>query len=212
MFEVLKSLTEGLVSLASSLGYFGVFILMTIESSFIPFPSEIVMIPAGYLVYQGKISFLFAFLAGILGSLAGALINYYLALYLGRRIINKLISKYGKFFFLSQSSLIKSETYFAKHGKITTFAGRLIPVVRQLISLPAGFARMNIFQFSFYTSIGAGIWIFILLMLGYFLGQNQELINQNLKIISLILIFAVGIIVLIYLIINYRKKNKCVNS
>jgi membrane protein DedA with SNARE-associated domain len=203
---MLDSFIQMMVDFASSLGYLGIFILMTIESSFIPFPSEVVLIPAGVLISLGKMSFFKAFIASLLGSLAGAYINYYLALYLGRKTSEFLIKKYGTFMFLSLDSLIKSEKFFYKHGAITTFTGRLIPIIRQLISLPAGFAKMNIFKFSLYTAIGAGIWSIILLLLGFFIGNNMEIIEQNLRIISLAVVLLCIICIIFY--IYYKRNNK----
>ena len=200
--NLFNSIIEFFLSAVDSAGYFGIFILMIVESSFIPFPSEVVLIPAGALVAQGKMSFTLVFIAGILGSLLGAWINYFLAFYLGRKSINKLISKYGKVFFIDGNNLLKSDNYFKKHGEITTFIGRLIPVIRQLISLPAGFSRMNFFRFSLFTTLGAGIWVLILILIGYFFGSN---IPSNLKMtITLILLFISLIIVLFYLL----KKKK----
>ena len=198
---------EKLVGLIDSLGYFGIFILMTVESSFIPFPSEIVLIPAGILIYQGKMSFWLVFLAGVLGSLTGALINYYLALYLGRKGINKLIDKYGKVFFIDKNSLEKSDRFFEEHGEITNFSGRLIPLVRQWISIPAGFSKMNIYKFCFYTVLGAGIWSFILIALGYIFAENIELVKENLNMVNLLLITIILIVIFIYLL-RIRRKNK----
>lgn len=202
---MLEEIAGALVSLIDSLGYFGIFILMAIESSFIPFPSEIVLVPAGVLVQRGEMSFFLVFLAGVLGSLAGALINYYLAFFLGRKNVDRLIKKYGKIFFISKEKLEKSDNFFKSHGEITNFVGRLIPMIRQLISLPAGFSKMNIFKFSIYTVFGAGIWTFILILLGYLFGENQELIQSHLNIVSLLLIFFVLVVILIYLL---RKKLK----
>ena len=208
LIEIFNRLVESLVGLISSLDYLGIFILMIIESSFIPFPSEVVLIPAGVLVQRGEMVFSFVLLAGILGSIVGALINYYLAMHLGRRFIRKLVSKYGKIFFIGEESLEKSEDYFKKHGHITTFVGRLIPVIRQLISIPAGFAKMNITKFVFYTGLGAGIWTFILVALGYLFGENLELVENNLKIIILILVFSALFIIWIYLLIKRRRIRK----
>lgn len=206
--EILASFAGFLTSTIGSWGYLGIFILMTIESSLIPFPSEVVMIPAGYLAFQGEMSFILAFIAGVLGSLAGAFVNYYLALYLGRRAAEKLADKYGKVFLISRENLVKTEKYFSSHGEITTFIGRLIPAVRQLISLPAGFAKMNLGRFTLYTCLGAGIWSLILMLLGYFIGDNQALIKQNLNIITVCLLLISGIIILGYIIYHKRKKNR----
>ncbi len=203
--EFIKDIINWLVGLIDSLGYIGIFILMAIESSFIPFPSEVVLIPAGVLVQKGEMYFFFVLLMGILGSLIGALFNYYLALHLGRKTINSLIKKYGKIFLLDELKLNYSDKYFEKHGEITTFIGRLIPVVRQLISIPAGFSKMNLFRFSIFTCLGAGIWSFILISLGYLYGDNMEVINRNLDNITLILIFFSLLIILIYLLIKKRK-------
>ena len=207
MIEVISNLAGWLVSLIGSSGYAGIFILMAIESSFIPFPSEIIMVPAGYLVFQGQMSFTFALIAGVLGSIAGALINYYLALKLGRRAIDKLVSSYGKLFFITPENIDKSEKFFDKHGPITTFIGRLIPAIRQLISIPAGFAKMKLGKFILYTGLGAGIWSGILLYLGYVFGDNQALIEQNLSLITWVLIILAIIFVAGYMFWK-RKKNK----
>lgn len=139
---------------------------MLLESSFVPFPSEIAMIPAGYLAYCGELDFFGAVCSGVAGSLAGAFVNYFLARSLGREIL----LRYGRFVGFGEEKLQSMEIFFAKYGDISTFAGRLIPVVRQYISLPAGAARMQIAKFAFFTTLGAGVWVFALTLLGYYLG------------------------------------------
>jgi membrane protein DedA with SNARE-associated domain len=196
---MIKELAQELVDLIFDWGYLGIFLLMVVESSFIPFPSEIVLIPAGYLASKGEMSIIYIMLSGVGGSLIGAFINYYLALTLGR----KILQKYGKYFFIQESSLVKMETYFEAHGHISTFTGRLIPGVRQLISIPAGLAKMNLATFSLYTSLGAGIWALILTLLGYFIGANEALLSEYLKQIT-----AVTIILLIVLAYVYYRTQK----
>jgi len=181
-------------------GYVGIFLLMAIESSFIPFPSEIVLIPAGYLVSQGQIDMTLVMLSALGGSLLGALVNYFLAFFVGRAFL----MQYGKYFFISHKSLHKMDTFFEKHGAISTFVGRLIPAIRQLISIPAGLAGMNLAKFSFYTALGAGMWSLVLVLLGYIIGENQELINQYLKEITIVIFIALIMIVAIYY--RYNKK------
>ncbi|MEK7791851.1 MAG: DedA family protein [Pseudomonadota bacterium] len=179
------------VATIGSLGYPGIFLLMLIESSFIPFPSEVVMIPAGYLSSKGEMNIILVVLCGLLGSLLGALVNYYLAIKLGR----PLLLRYGKYVMFNEDSLQRMEDFFAQHGHISTFTGRLIPMVRQYISIPAGLARMNLSVFCLYTSLGAGIWVIILTVLGYYIGENEVLIKEYLHqiIIALIIICSIGI-------------------
>ena len=201
--DLFYQLVNVLLSIIRELGYFGIFIGMTIESSFFPFPSEIILIPAGALVAKGEMTFTLVLLAGLFGSLLGALINYFLALFLGRTAIDLLISKYGKVLFINRKKLQKSDDYFKKHGEITTFIGRLIVGVRQFISLPAGFSRMNLFKFCLFTGLGAGLWAAILIYVGYFFGNNIE---TSKTIITPVLLICSLIIIIIYLWIKKRRK------
>ncbi|MCW8839202.1 MAG: DedA family protein [Thiovulaceae bacterium] len=196
---MLRELAQDLVDLIFDWGYLGIFLLMAVESSFIPFPSEIIMIPAGFLAAEGKMSISMVMLSGVGGSLLGAFINYYLALLLGRRILQK----YGKYFFIKESALQRMDNFFKSHGAISTFTGRLIPGIRQLISIPAGLSHMNIAVFSIYTALGAGIWALVLTLLGYFIGENQELISLYLKQITYIILVSLGIIGFMYY--KYQK-------
>lgn len=187
---MLAEVTNFIVDTVGSLGYMGIFFMMFLESSFFPFPSEVVMIPAGYLAYKGEMNIYLAILAGILGSLAGALFNYYLAIRFGRGVL----IKYGRYVFIKEETIIKMENFFEKHGNFSTFSGRLVPAVRQYISFPAGLAKMNLMQFSIYTSLGAGIWVVILALLGYFIGGNEALIKEYLRyiIISILVLLVIA--------------------
>lgn len=205
-----SNIIEHLISLISHLGYFGVFIGMLIESSFIPFPSELVLPPAGVLVSRGEMSFLVVLFFAILGSILGALINYYIGLHFGRKIINGLVKKYGKFMLLKEESLKKADDYFKNHGSITTFSGRLIPAIRQLISIPAGFSRMSLSKFIFYTSLGAGIWSAILIYVGFLYGNNQESINSFLSSTTIIVLISLVVLIIGYLYL--KKRISKVNS
>ena len=197
---MLSSIINFIVETVGTLGYAGIFIMMFLESSFFPFPSEVVMIPAGYLAYKGEMNMYLVILFGILGSLAGSLFNYYLAVKFGRRFL----IKYGKYFFIKEETIVRMEVFFKDHGHISTFSGRLIPVVRQYISLPAGLARMNIYVFSLYTSLGAGIWVVILALLGYFLGDNESLIKEYLHYIIVVILILLSILTFWY----YKKIKK----
>ena len=201
---MLSSVVDFIVQTVGSLGYLGIFLMMFLESSFFPFPSEVVMIPAGYLAYKGEMNIYIAIVAGILGSLAGALFNYYLAIKFGR----KFLIKYGKYFFIKEPTIIKMEEFFKSHGHISTFSGRLIPAVRQYISFPAGLARMNLFIFCIYTSLGAGIWVIILTLLGYFLGGNEALIKEYLHTIVIVILVLLAVLGFVYYKRVKNKKNK----
>lgn len=192
------------VNLVENWGYLGIFCMMFLESSFFPFPSEVAMIPAGYLVFQGKMNIFLAFFAGTFGSLMGAIFNYYLCYFFGRG----LIEKYGKYVGIDDDKMQKFESFFKRHGEISTFNCRLIPGIRQYISLPAGLAKMNIFRFSLFTTLGAGIWVAILLGLGYFLGQNETILKEKLHIITILLLFFVILTFIIYFYFYKKNSNK----
>ena len=197
--KMLHDIIDFIVSSVSSWGYAGIFVMMFLESSFFPFPSEVAMIPAGYLAHKGEMSLALAFISGTLGSLLGAIFNYYLCYFFGREII----LKYGKFVGITHEKMDKFEAFFNKHGEISTFNSRLIPGIRQYISLPAGLAKMNIFRFCLFTTLGAGIWCAVLLGVGYFLGSNPD--EQTLLIITIALLTVVAVISAIY-IVKQRKR------
>jgi membrane protein DedA with SNARE-associated domain len=193
-----------------------VFVLMTIESSFIPFPSEVVMIPAGFLAARGEMTFgqggldaSAAVAAGILGSLVGAYINYFLALWLGRPFLHK----YGKYFFLSPPTVQRAEEIFLEYGPGTTFVCRLLPAIRQLISIPAGMARMPLGIFTLCTGLGAGIWVIVLTGIGYYFGSKTvdmsyaDLVHRGKDILNANLVWIVaGCVVFFALYVYVHKK------
>ncbi|APW64718.1 DedA family protein [Poseidonibacter parvus] len=197
---MLHDIVNFVVDTVGSLGYTGIFIMMFLESSFFPFPSEVVMVPAGYLAYKGEMNIYFAIFAGVAGSLTGALFNYFLAVKFGRAFL----VKYGKYFFIKEETISKMEEFFKSHGHISTFSGRLIPAVRQYISFPAGLARMNLLTFSIYTTLGAAIWVVILTLLGYYLGDNEALIKEYLRYIIVGILICLAIIGFWY----YKKIKK----
>ena len=183
-------------------GYAGIFLMMFLESSFFPFPSEVAMIPAGYLAHQGQMSLALAWCAGTAGSLAGAVFNYYLCYFFGR----ELVLKYGKYVGITKIKMRKFEAFFKRHGEISTFNCRLIPGIRQYISLPAGLAKMNLFKFSLYTTLGAGIWVAILLAVGWYLGKNYD--KSAFSHIVVALLAAVGLLTALYIVYVKRLSKK----
>ncbi len=206
---MLNAITNFFMSIFGQLNYVNITILMAIESSFIPFPSEIVIPPAAFLASQGKLNVILVVLSGVLGSLLGAIFNYYFAYFLGRPVIYKFAnSKIGKMLLLSENSIKKSEEYFNKNGAVSTLIGRLIPGIRQLVSLPAGLAKMSILSFLFFTFIGSLLWTSILAILGYFIGANKDLLIKYYKEISIALLILGTITLAIILIIKNKKKNR----
>lgn len=207
---MLQSFFTFLLNITSNLGYWGPGLLMTIESSFLPFPSEIVIPPAAYLASQGEMNIFLIIIIGVLGSILGALINYYLAATLGRFLVYKFASHpYAKYLLINKEKLERAESYFLKNSNSATFIGRLIPVIRQLVSIPAGFSGMPLGRFIFLTALGSSIWVSILAALGYFFGSNQELFNLYYRELSWLMI----ILLAVYLFFKFRiykffKKKK----
>lgn len=180
MIETLAGHLDAVAALAPTWGLLLVFAFMAIESSFIPFPSEVVMIPAGFLAARGELgcgtplaAVTLAFLAGVLGSLAGAYVNYFLALWVGK----PFLAKYGKWFFLKPAALERACEVFNRYGAATTFVCRMIPAIRQLISIPAGIARMPLGSFTLFTALGAGVWTAILTLAGWVIGRSTAHIS-----------------------------------
>lgn len=191
-----------------NLNYGSITLLMAIESSFIPFPSEVIIPPAAYksLEEDSNLNIFLVVLFGTLGALIGALINYLLAMWLGRPIIYKFAeSKLGRLCLLSKEKVENAENYFIKHGKASTFVGRLVPAVRQLISIPAGLAKMRLHIFLLFTFFGAGIWNIVLAFLGYLAKGQEDVIAKYSSELSYVLL-GIGILFVAYLIYNGFKK------
>ena len=190
------------------INYWSVWLLMIIESSFIPFPSEVIIPPAWRKVAQWLLNWWFVMLAATVGALLGALINYYLALRLGRRIIYRLANtRLAHLLLLSKESIQNAEEYFRKHGKISTFIGRLIPAIRQLISIPAWLAKMDLWHFVLYTCLGAWLWNIVLFVAGYVLGQHRDKVLEYNHIFKLI-VYGLIALVIAYFVLRYFLKKK----
>ena len=204
---------------ANNMNYLSITLLMTVESSFIPFPSEIVIPPAAYVAGKEEstlhttdsypINVLLIVLFGTIGAMLGAIINYLLAMWLGRPIIYAFAdSKVGHLCLLSSEKVKKAEDYFNEHGKVSTFVGRLIPGIRQLISIPAGLSKMNFGQFLFYTFLGAGIWNVVLAMLGYIAHGQMDLIHAYSHELSIAIMALLGIVIVYFVVKAVVKRRK----
>ncbi len=206
--DIFAALVAWVVSVVGVLGYGGIVVLMALESSFVPFPSEVVVPPAGYLTVHGDMNIVLVILSGILGSLTGAAVNYAIAYRYGRRFL----LKYGRYLFLPEERLNKMDEFFARHGEITTLVGRMIPVVRQYISFPAGLAKMNFARFLFYTGLGASVWVVILAFVGRAVGNNIDLVKEHLHTITLVSIPVMAAVIVGYIAVSRyfsgKKKKK----
>jgi membrane protein DedA with SNARE-associated domain len=185
-----------LVKVIGDMGYVGIFLLMAMESSLFPVPSELVVPPAGYLASQGQMNIWLVIFFATLGSLVGALFNYAIAYFLGR----PWILKYGKYFLIPPEKFAKVESFFLKHGEISTFTGRLIIVVRHLISLPAGLSKMDLKRFTIFTLAGSFIWVSILAYIGYIVGNNMDLVKSYYKQAVIGLVVIMAIVLAIYIV------------
>lgn len=209
-------ITELFLWVEAHLNYFWITVLMAIESSFIPFPSEVVVPPAAYFASTegSNLNIYLVVVFATMGALIGALVNYYLSVWIGRPLVYKFAnSRFGHMCLIDEAKVEKAEQYFDKHGAISTFIGRLIPAVRQLISIPAGLARMNLAKFVLFTSLGAGVWNIVLASLGYwlstFIPKDQlyaqiEHYNQYLTYGG----YGIGVIVVLFIVYNAFKKKK----
>jgi len=198
----IEAFFQWLVEFVHHFGYAGIFIMSFLESTFVPIPGEVTMIPAGVLVQEGHMHFWVVVFLATAGAVAGSLANYYLAYYLGR----KFFYHYGKYFFFTHEKIDKLDHFFSEHGDVSTFTGRLIPGLRHFIAFPAGLAHMNLKKFCIYTGLGSGIWMTILVAVGYFIGDNKELLHKLMPYITGGVVGLVVFGVVFYMI--YHRKNK----
>jgi membrane protein DedA with SNARE-associated domain len=204
---MLDRLVDWLLQTLLHVGYPGIVALMAMESSILPVPAELVMPPAGYWVAKGEMNPWIVLVCGTTGSVLGALANYWMAHVLGRAFVRR----FGRYVLLSERSLERAERYFADHGEISTLVGRLLPVLRHLISIPAGIARMSLSRFVTFTALGAFAWCTVLTGIGYFLGRHEDVLrNEEVRryvgrvLLVLIPLLVVGIAV--YVIRHRRRR------
>ncbi len=198
----MQAIAEWLVDFVHQFGYFGIFIMTFLESTFMPIPSEVTMIPAGYLVQQGHMSLPIVLFCSIAGTVTGSFAMYYVARQFGRRFLKA----YGKFLLFGHEKMDKLDRYFASHGEISIFTGRLIPGVRHVISFPAGLAHMDMKKFCLYTAVGGGIWMTTLIVIGYVIGGNKALVKQYMPYVTACVIAGVVLMITVYMIRHRRKK------
>lgn len=201
---MLEALSGFIIHLIQTTNYFGVFILMSLESALIPIPSEVTMSFAGFLANKGLLSLPLIIITGALGNLIGSYIAYALGYYLNENIIKSFIKKYGKFVLVTTEDFEKSVKWFNKYGNGITFFSRLLPAVRTFISLPAGLAKMNFFKFSMYTFLGSLIWSSVLAYFGYYLGSKWNTLDIYFRKFQMVIIVLMVVAVVYY--INHKLK------
>jgi membrane protein DedA with SNARE-associated domain len=201
---MIQAAIDWLVEFVHALGYPGVFVMTFLESTFVPIPSEVTMIPAGYLVQQGHWNLWAVLALSISGTICGSLAMYFVASMLGRRFL----LAYGKYMLFAHDKMEKLDRYFSSHGEISIFTGRLIPGVRHVISFPAGLAHMDLKKFTLYTGIGGGLWMTTLIIIGYVIGDRKELVKQYMPYITVIFLAAVVLMIAIYVVRHRRKAGQ----
>ncbi len=203
-FFMLETSLDLIVTFVKEFGYTGIFFMTFLESSFLPIPSEITMIPAGYLISKGEMNAALTLLCSTAGTVCGACFNYWIAERFGLRFI----ARFGHYFGISAARLKKIEDYFHEHGPISIFTGRLIPGLRHFISLPAGIARMHLRRFIFYTATGGGIWMATLLVLGFVIGENEALLKKYLLLIKVSILLIIAAIISAYVWQHRIRKRR----
>lgn len=192
-----------LVEFVHSLGYLGLFIATFLESTFVPIPSAATMIPAGYLAHEGIWNIWIVWLIAITGTITGSLANYAVAYYLGR----PFLARYGKYMLFGSERQMQLDEYFERHGEISIFTARLLPAVRHVISFPAGLARMNVGKFCLLTGLGGGLWMTTLMMVGYTIGGNKELVRLYLPMITASVVSGAACLVMLYILCQRKLRN-----
>lgn len=201
---MIESALLWIVAFVKQFGYFGLFVMTFLESTMVPLPSEITIVPAGYLIHTGEMQLIPVLLSCILGTMSGSFFMYWLAKRFGRTLVHK----YGIYFLFPPAKLKFVERYFEAHGKISVFTARLIPAVRHLISFPAGLASMPLPIFTLFTFVGSTLWIIVLLLVGYFIGDNKEMLGQYIIYIKGGAVTAVALMIGVYIFYNKRKNKQ----
>jgi membrane protein DedA with SNARE-associated domain len=199
-----EAIADWLVEFVHGFGYLGIFAMTFLESTFVPIPSELTMIPAGYLIHQHDMNAFWVLFSAITGTIGGSLANYYIAYHYGRRFLYA----YGKYLFFSHEKMDKLDAFFLNHGEISTLTGRLIPGLRHFISFPAGLAHMKLKKFVLYTGVGGGLWISILVLVGYIIGGNKAMVRHYMPYITAIAILGVALMLLLYVKHHRGRKDK----
>ena len=203
---MVESFVHWLLERFRDMGYPGIVILMAMESSVLPVPSELVMPPAGYLAAKGEMNLVVAIACGVVGSVLGALANYGVALWLGRAVIRRV----GRYLLISEKALDRTERFFDRHGEISTLLGRMLPVVRHLISIPAGIARMSLPRFVLFTGLGAFLWCTILATIGYVLGQHEDVLS-NVEVqhyVSRAVVYLIPALIVTVVVYAWRQRQR----
>lgn len=201
MVGIVETVTNFAIYLIENLGYWGIFLGMTLESACIPIPSEVIMTLSGFVVYKGQMSLLGITLVGVMGNLLGSLIAYFVGLKGGR----PFLEKYGKYVLISHNRLEMAHAWFDRYGHEAVLISRVLPIIRTFISLPAGIAEMDLKKFTIYTLLGSIPWCFALAYIGFMLGPNWNIIEKYFRYMDIIVV-AVALIFIIYLIYKYWYK------
>jgi membrane protein DedA with SNARE-associated domain len=204
----LSGIASWVTDVVEKLGYLGLFLMIALENVFPPIPSEVVLPWAGYLTGQGKMWFPGAVLAATAGSLAGALVLYYAGYYFGEARVRRLVRRYGKWAMLGEADIDKADDWFDRHDRVAVLIGRLFPVVRSLISIPAGIRRMPMGKFLLYTAIGSAIWNTTLIGIGWILGKNWDAVERYVGYLQYLVILGVLAAIVWFIAMKIRQRNR----